>query len=103
MGFLSQLIGALIGLAIWILILYFTIKAAVTAAQERIAQGMANIAGVLNAQANLTQQLAKHLVAQTELMLAQAKHQGMTDDQLDHVVKQVAERKADPAMSLPFS
>ncbi|SRR5258706_10393880 len=103
MDALAQLLGALIGLAIWILILYFTVKAAVSAANERILNAMAQQVQLLNAQANMSQQLAKHLVAQTELMLAQAKHSGMTDDQLAPIVTAVAERKADPAMSLPFS
>src|ERR1044071_8913053 len=103
MDAIAQMFGALIGLAIWILILYFTVRAAVRSAQEKIIAGMSTMLGVLNSQAQLTQQLAKHLTAQTELMLAQAKHSGMTDEQLAPVVQQVAERKADPAMSLPFS
>src|SRR5512138_2941062 len=100
---LAQMVGALIGLAIWILILYFTVRAAVMSAQQKVTNAMSTMLSVLNSQASLTQQLAKHLVAQTELMLAQAKHSGMTDEQLAPIIQQVAERKADPAMSLPFS
>jgi amino acid permease len=103
MEMFGQLIGAVAALAVWIAILYFTVRAAVSSANEKILNAMGTQVQLLNAQANLLQQLAKHLVAQTELMLVQSKHQGMTDEQLAPVVAQVAERKADPALSLPFS
>jgi hypothetical protein len=95
--------GALIGLAISCLILFFVIRAAVTSAMEKHGNALGVANQLLSAQADLTARLAKHLIAQTELMVLQARHDGMTDEQLDPVLKQVAERKADPALNLPFS
>jgi hypothetical protein len=98
-----NMLGALIGLAIYCLVLFLVVRAAVTSALERQNFGLGATNQLLGAQADLTARLAKHPIAQTELMLLQARHDGMTDEQLEPVLKQVAERKADPALNLPFS
>jgi hypothetical protein len=98
-----ELILALIAISIWGLLLYFIVRAAVRSAIERVQDLQRQTNQLLGAQAEMTGRLAKHLIAQTDLMLAQARHQGMTEEQLEPVLKQVAERKAEPAFSLPFS
>jgi len=102
MTMLLQLAGAIIGTIIWVLIVYFTVKAAVVAAlaESRGAAAAAN--QLLGAQADLTARLAKHLIAQTELMLVQARHDGITDAQLATVMTQIEERRAEPGLTLPF-
>jgi hypothetical protein len=88
---------------VWWVLFYFVVRAAVRAAVEPGQELQRHANTLLGAQAELTARLAKHLIAQTDLMLAQARHQGMTDEELEPVMKQIAERKADPNFSLPFS
>jgi hypothetical protein len=103
MNVLIQLVVTLVLLAIWFTILYFVVKAAISAAMERQRLAVGNANQLLAAQADLTARLAKHLMAQTDLMVMQARHDGMTEEQLAPVLAQVEERRADPALSLPFA
>lgn len=97
-----QLFAALIGALIYYLLLYVVIRAAsISAMQKTISLNVSN--QLLAAQADLTAKLAKHLIAQTELMILQAKNDGLTDEQLGGVMKQLEERKADPGFNMPFS
>jgi hypothetical protein len=103
MNVLVQLMLALFVLGIWALVLYFVVRAAVSSALDRISNAQGASVQVLTAQADLTARLTKHLMAQTDLMVAQARHSGMTDAQLQPILTQVAEQKASPAMALPFT
>jgi hypothetical protein len=94
---------AVLGFVLWWAVFYFVVRAAVRSAVEPIRDADRHANQLLGAQAELTARLAKHLIAQTDLMLAQARHQGMTEEDLEPVLKQIAERKADPTFSLPFS
>jgi len=93
---------AVLGAVLYWFILYLVIRGAcLSAIRKTSTLGVTN--QLLAAQADLTAKLAKHLIAQTELMLLSARHDGMTEEQLAGVLKQVEERKADPGFSMPFS
>jgi hypothetical protein len=94
---------AVLGIVLWWVVFYLVVRAAVRSALEPVRDLERHSNQLLGAQAELTARLAKHLIAQTDLMLAQARHQGMTEEQLESVLKQIIERKADPTFSLPFS
>ena len=94
--------GALLGAFLYWFILYLVVRAAIVSAiRKTSALGVTN--QLLAAQADLTAKLAKHLIAQTDLTVLTAKNDGLTDEQLAGVMKQVEERKADPGFSMPFS
>lgn len=97
----AMILGSLIGIAIWLLLLYVIVRAAVISAIRSAGANLGHTNQMLGVQADLTARLAKHLIAQSDLMLAQARHQGMTDQELAPVMKQLEERKAEPG--LPFS
>jgi hypothetical protein len=101
---INFLVG-LLALAVFLLLLYVIIRAAVISALRVEGAKLAHANQLLGVQTELTARLAKHLIAQSDLMLAQARHQGMTDDELAPVVAQLAERKAEPeppGFALPF-
>jgi hypothetical protein len=98
-----RLLIALILLTLFFLILYVVIRAAVVSAIRAAGANVGHTNALLSAQADLTARLAKHLIAQSDLMLIAAKHDGVAEDQLAPVVKQLDERKAaDSGFSLPF-
>ncbi len=99
---LFQFLVAIIFLVLWWFVLYFVMKAATTAATAPLRQQQNQLISIAMGQASLLQQLTKHLAAQSDLMLVQARHDGITDEQLASAVAQIAERKADPALNLPF-
>jgi len=103
MGVILYLLSAAFGIVLWCMIVYFVVRAAAKSAIEQMARNIGHGVQLANAQADLLGRLSKHLTAQTDLMLAQAKHQGMTDAELAPVLQQVAERKAQPEVQLPFS
>src|SRR6185369_2226460 len=103
MSSLFSFVLAVLGFVVWWAVFYLVVRAAVRSALESAGDLQRHANQLLAAQVELTARLAKHLIAQSDLMVAQARHQGMTDEQLESVLKQIAERKADPAFSLPFS
>ena len=96
-------ITSIIAFAIWCLVVYYVVRAAVISALDQHRGKLGEVGSLLATQADLTARLAKHLTAQTDLMLIQANHEGISDAQLEPVLKQVAERKADPEPSFPTS
>ncbi|MEO8699507.1 MAG: hypothetical protein ABI867_05660 [Kofleriaceae bacterium] len=102
MSILISLVVSAVALAVFFLLLYVVVRAASISAM-RSALNLGHTNQLLAAQADLTARLAKHLIAQTDLMVATARHDGLTDEQLAPILAQVAERKADPAFTMPFS
>lgn len=100
---LFQFTIAVIVFVLWWTILYFVVRAAVTSATASARQTSNQAVSLLAAQADLLSRLTKHLTAQSDLMLVQARHDGITDEQLAAVSKQLEERKADPAFTMPFA
>jgi hypothetical protein len=99
--FYSMLISA-VATAVFFLLLYIVVRAAsISAMRHMVNLGHTN--HLLAAQADLTARLAKHLTAQTDLMVATARHDGLSDEQLAPILRQVEERKADPGFTMPFS
>jgi len=100
---LVRLVLSLLGMAVYFLILYAVIRAAMVSALRAAGPNVSQTNQLLTVQADLTARLAKHLIAQSELMLITAKNDGITDETLGPVVKQLEERKAaDSGFSLPF-
>jgi len=100
---LFQFVVAILIAVIWWTILYFVVRAAVASATSSARQINNQAVSLLAAQADLLSRLTKHLTAQSDLMLVQARHDGITDEQLASVSKQLEERKADPAFTMPFA
>ncbi|HEY5937788.1 MAG TPA: hypothetical protein VIU61_24235 [Kofleriaceae bacterium] len=94
---LVTILLALLAIAVFFLLLFVVVRAAIKSALKDSQRGMGHLAQILAAQTELTGRLAKHLIAQTDLMLLSAKHDGVTDTALEPVLAQVAERKAEPA------
>lgn len=88
---------ALVIFAVFWLLLYVVVRAAVVGAIRSAGANLSTVSSLMSSQVELTHRLAKHLIAQSELMLVTAKHDGITDDQLAGVMKQLEERKAEPA------
>lgn len=102
---LVTILLALLAIAVFFLLLFVVVRAAIKSALSDSQRGMGTLAQMLASQAELTGRLAKHLIAQTDLMLLTAKHDGVTDADLEPVLAQVAERKAEPpppGFALPF-
>jgi hypothetical protein len=89
--------------AVYFFLLYLVVKAAMIAALRQAGPNLSHTNEMLRIQADLTARLAKHLIAQSDLMLITARNDGVTDEQLAPVQQQLAERKAaDSGFSLPF-
>jgi hypothetical protein len=100
---LLRLVFTLIGMTIYFVILYLVVRAAMVSALRAAGPNVSQTNHLLTTQADLTSRLAKHLIAQSDLMLITAKNDGVTEEQLAPVVKQLEERKAaDSSFSLPF-
>ena len=98
-----RLLISLIGLAVFFLLLYVVVRAAMVSALRAAGPNVNHTNALLTTQADLTSRLAKHLIAQSDLMMLTAKHDGVTDEQLAPVTKQLEERKAaDSGFSLPY-
>ena len=99
---LFQFLVAIALMVLWWIVLYFVVKAATTASTAPLRQQQNQLITVATGQADLLMRLVKHLAAQSDLMLVQARHDGITDEQLAAVLAQIAERRADPALNMPF-
>jgi len=99
---LVVVLGALFALAVFFLLLFVVVRAAIKSALNDSHRGMAHLAQMLAAQAELTGRLAKHLIAQSDLMLLTARHDGVTEADLEPVLAQLAERRAEPPPAPSF-
>lgn len=97
----TLLVAILCALVFWTL-LYIVVRLAVISAIHKAGANVAHANAMLSAQVDLTHRLTKHLIAQSELMLIAARHDGITDEQLAGVVKQLDERRADPEPGAQF-
>ena len=99
---LVTILLGLLAIAIFFLLLFVVVRAAIKSAAKDSQRGMGHLAQILGAQAELTGRLAKHLIAQSDLMLLTARHDGVTDADLEPVVAQLAERKAEAPPDAAF-
>lgn len=77
MSLAVSILIALVMFAVFWLLLYVVVRAAVIGAIRTAGANLSTVSSLLSGQVELTHRLTKHLIAQSELMLVTARHEGI--------------------------